>query len=137
MTLSRFLRDYLYIPLGGNRRGRRARYVNLMLTMLLGGLWHGANWTSWPGAGCTALFLLVNHAWRSLRGERETRAGAMERADIHIPPGDSGVGLLSGRRASTPRAVCSTACVASHGWINGSPADSAAWFSKLVAILSA
>jgi D-alanyl-lipoteichoic acid acyltransferase DltB (MBOAT superfamily) len=45
MTLSRWLRDYLYIPLGGNRRGRRRTYVNLMLTMLLGGLWHGASWT--------------------------------------------------------------------------------------------
>ena len=42
MTLSRFLRDYLYVPLGGNRHGRARRYVNLMLTMLLGGLWHGA-----------------------------------------------------------------------------------------------
>jgi D-alanyl-lipoteichoic acid acyltransferase DltB (MBOAT superfamily) len=45
MTLSRWLRDYLYIPLGGNRRGARRTYVNLMLTMLLGGLWHGAAWT--------------------------------------------------------------------------------------------
>ncbi|MGH6886959.1 MAG: MBOAT family O-acyltransferase, partial [Geminicoccales bacterium] len=45
ITLSRFLRDYLYIPLGGNRRGPERRYVNLMLTMLLGGLWHGAGWT--------------------------------------------------------------------------------------------
>jgi alginate O-acetyltransferase complex protein AlgI len=45
MTLSRFLRDYLYIPLGGNRRGRPRRYLNLMITMLLGGLWHGAAWT--------------------------------------------------------------------------------------------
>ena len=45
MTLSRFLRDYVYIPLGGNRRGRVRRYVNLFVTMLLGGLWHGAGWT--------------------------------------------------------------------------------------------
>jgi D-alanyl-lipoteichoic acid acyltransferase DltB (MBOAT superfamily) len=45
MTLSRFLRDYLYIPLGGNRRGVHRTYVNLMVTMLLGGLWHGASWT--------------------------------------------------------------------------------------------
>jgi alginate O-acetyltransferase complex protein AlgI len=45
MTLSRWLRDYLYIPLGGNRRGKRRTYVNLMLTMVLGGLWHGAAWT--------------------------------------------------------------------------------------------
>ena len=45
MTLSRWLRDYLYIPLGGNRGGPRRTYRNLMLTMLLGGLWHGAAWT--------------------------------------------------------------------------------------------
>jgi D-alanyl-lipoteichoic acid acyltransferase DltB (MBOAT superfamily) len=45
MTLSRFLRDYLYIPLGGGRRGPFRRYLNLSVTMLLGGLWHGANWT--------------------------------------------------------------------------------------------
>ena len=42
MTLSRFLRDYLYIPLGGSRNGKAHRYLNLMVTMLLGGLWHGA-----------------------------------------------------------------------------------------------
>lgn len=45
MTLSRWLRDYLYIPLGGNRGGRAATYRNLLLTMVLGGLWHGAAWT--------------------------------------------------------------------------------------------
>jgi D-alanyl-lipoteichoic acid acyltransferase DltB (MBOAT superfamily) len=51
MTLSRFLRDYLYIPLGGNRRGNGRTYINLMITMLLGGLWHGASWTfvAWGG----------------------------------------------------------------------------------------
>ena len=45
ISLSSWLRDYLYIPLGGNRKGSRRTYLNLMLTMLLGGLWHGANWT--------------------------------------------------------------------------------------------
>ncbi len=45
MTLSRWLRDYLYIPLGGNRKGTLVTYRNLLLTMLLGGLWHGAAWT--------------------------------------------------------------------------------------------
>jgi D-alanyl-lipoteichoic acid acyltransferase DltB (MBOAT superfamily) len=51
MTLSRWLRDYLYIPLGGNRKGRLLTYRNLLLTMLLGGLWHGAAWTfvAWGG----------------------------------------------------------------------------------------
>ncbi len=59
MTLSRFLRDYLYIPLGGNRKGRVRTYVNLMLTMALGGLWHGAAWNfvawgTYQGAGLSA-----------------------------------------------------------------------------------
>ena len=72
MTLSLFLRDYVYIPLGGNRRGEVRRYVNIMLTMLIGGLWHGANWTFVAWGGLHGVFLLVNHAWRSLRGARET-----------------------------------------------------------------
>jgi D-alanyl-lipoteichoic acid acyltransferase DltB (MBOAT superfamily) len=57
MTLSRWLRDYLYIPLGGNRHGRSKAYRNLMLTMLLGGLWHGAAWTFvlWGGIHGAAL----------------------------------------------------------------------------------
>jgi D-alanyl-lipoteichoic acid acyltransferase DltB (MBOAT superfamily) len=57
MTLSRWLRDYVYIPLGGNRRGRLLTYRNLMLTMLIGGLWHGAAWTFvvWGGLHGTAL----------------------------------------------------------------------------------
>ena len=45
ISLSTWLRDYLYMPLGGNRKGPRRTYVNLALVMLLGGLWHGANWT--------------------------------------------------------------------------------------------
>ena len=63
MTLSRFLRDYLYIPLGGNRHGRLMRYRNLMLTMLLGGLWHGAGWTFVIWGGLHGLYLCINHAW--------------------------------------------------------------------------
>jgi D-alanyl-lipoteichoic acid acyltransferase DltB (MBOAT superfamily) len=63
MTLSRFLRDYLYIPLGGNRSGKLLRYRNLMLTMLLGGLWHGAGWTFVMWGGLHGLYLCVNHAW--------------------------------------------------------------------------
>jgi D-alanyl-lipoteichoic acid acyltransferase DltB (MBOAT superfamily) len=67
MTLSRFLRDYLYIPLGGNRRGKTRRYVNLMITMLLGGLWHGAGWTFVIWGGLHGIYLVVNHAWQSGR----------------------------------------------------------------------
>ncbi len=67
MTLSRFLRDYLYIPLGGNRKGRFHRYLNLMVTMLLGGLWHGAGWTFVIWGGLHGMFLVINHGWQSLR----------------------------------------------------------------------
>ncbi|MDF9392313.1 MULTISPECIES: MBOAT family O-acyltransferase [Methylococcus] len=67
MTLSAFLRDYLYIPLGGNRLGPARRHVNLMITMLLGGLWHGANWTFVVWGGLHGLFLVVNHVWHGLR----------------------------------------------------------------------
>ena len=70
MTLSRFLRDQLYIPLGGNRHGPARRYLNLMVTMLLGGLWHGAGWTFVIWGGLHGLFLLANHAWRGVVGAR-------------------------------------------------------------------
>jgi alginate O-acetyltransferase complex protein AlgI len=63
MTLSQFLRDYLYIPLGGNRHGSVLRYVNLMITMLLGGLWHGAAWTFVVWGALHGAYLCVNHAW--------------------------------------------------------------------------
>jgi alginate O-acetyltransferase complex protein AlgI len=63
MTLSQFLRDYLYIPLGGNRHGRLLRYVNLMITMLLGGLWHGAAWTFVAWGALHGAYLCINHAW--------------------------------------------------------------------------
>jgi alginate O-acetyltransferase complex protein AlgI len=63
MTLSQFLRDYLYIPLGGNRHGRTLRYVNLMITMLLGGLWHGAAWTFVVWGALHGVYLCINHAW--------------------------------------------------------------------------
>jgi alginate O-acetyltransferase complex protein AlgI len=68
ITLSRFLRDYLYIPLGGNRLGEPRRYVNLMLTMLLGGLWHGAGWNFLIWGGLHGLYLGINHLWQKSRG---------------------------------------------------------------------
>ncbi|HEX4112567.1 MAG TPA: MBOAT family protein [Stellaceae bacterium] len=66
MTLSRFLRDYLYFPLGGNRKGTFRRYANLMAVMTIGGLWHGAGWTFVFWGALHGLYLLVNHAWRTL-----------------------------------------------------------------------
>ena len=68
MTLSRFLRDYLYLPLGGNRKGHTRRYVNLMITMLLGGLWHGASWNFVVWGGIHGTALAANHLWRDKTG---------------------------------------------------------------------
>ncbi len=59
ISLSSWLRDYLYIPLGGNRKGNLRTYANLMTTMLLGGLWHGASWTFVVWGGLHGLFLAV------------------------------------------------------------------------------
>jgi D-alanyl-lipoteichoic acid acyltransferase DltB (MBOAT superfamily) len=67
MTLSRFLRDYLYIPLGGNRHGTPRRYANLLATMLLGGLWHGAGWTFVIWGGLHGVCLVVHQAWQAMR----------------------------------------------------------------------
>lgn len=73
MTLSRFLRDYLYIPLGGNRKGKLRRYLNLMGTMLLGGLWHGAGWTYVIWGALHGAYLSLNHLWREWLPERGWR----------------------------------------------------------------
>ena len=66
ITLSRFLRDYLYIPLGGNRSGRIRRYLNLLITMLLGGIWHGAGWGFVIWGFLHGTFLMIEHGFRTL-----------------------------------------------------------------------
>ena len=98
MTLSSWLRDYLYVPLGGNRRGRRATYRNLMLTMLLGGLWHGAAWTFVAWGGIHGFALCVGH----VRGERRRARG--------LPDRDPAPGRVLLQRVATFHVVC-------FGWI--------------------
>ncbi len=66
ITLSRFLRDYLYIPLGGNRGGTLRRYRNLYLTMLLGGIWHGAGWNFLIWGSLHGVYLMINHGYHFL-----------------------------------------------------------------------
>ncbi|MFZ6658587.1 MBOAT family O-acyltransferase [Undibacterium sp. TJN19] len=66
MSLSSFLRDYLYIPLGGNRHGAVRRYRNLWLTMLLAGVWHGAGWNFFLWGAVHGALLLINHFWHHL-----------------------------------------------------------------------
>lgn len=70
ISLSSWLRDYLYIPLGGNRKGKVRTYVNLMITMLLGGLWHGANWKFIFWGGMHGLGLVIDKLWRQLTKRR-------------------------------------------------------------------
>jgi D-alanyl-lipoteichoic acid acyltransferase DltB (MBOAT superfamily) len=79
MTLSSWLRDYLYIPLGGNRHGRFATARNLLLTMLLGGLWHGANWTFLIWGGMHGAALILDHAWRRSAAFARHGSGAVAR----------------------------------------------------------
>ncbi len=73
ITLSTFLRDYLYIPLGGNRHGKLRRYGNLFATMLLGGLWHGAGWTFVIWGALHGAYLALNHLWCELIAEKYLR----------------------------------------------------------------
>jgi len=85
ITLSRFLRDYVYIPLGGNRKTVPRRYANLLLTMLIGGLWHGAGWTFVFWGALHGIYLVVNHGWRLLR----------RRIDFAPPPGARAIATLT------------------------------------------
>ena len=89
ITLSHFLRDYLYIPLGGNRHGPLRRHVNLLLTMLLGGLWHGAGWTFVAWGGVHGLCLVACHVWQA----GQARAGLALPALLQRPAGMLAGGL--------------------------------------------
>ena len=93
ITLSRFLRDYLYIPLGGNRLGEQRRYINLLVTMLLGGLWHGAGWNFLVWGGLHGIYLSINHLWRG-GGAASQTGGTNNRM--------GGERLSAGRSPSSP-----------------------------------
>ena len=67
MTLSSFLRDYIYLPLGGNRRGFTRQMINLLVVMAIAGLWHGAGWTFVVWGALHGFYLAMNHAWRWLK----------------------------------------------------------------------
>ena len=79
ISLSTWLRDYLYIPLGGNRKGPRRTYINLMLTMLLGGLWHGAAWTFVAWGALHGFYLCLERVCRRLFADKAwTRRAAVQ-----------------------------------------------------------
>jgi alginate O-acetyltransferase complex protein AlgI len=135
ISLSRWFQDYLYFPLAiraMRKGGWASKYRAHIVSMGLIGLWHGANWTFVVWGGLHGLFLLVNHAWRALRGERETSrfrqwcgriltfflvvlAWVFFRAETF----DAARRMFDGMRGR-------------HGWINGVPVEAPAWFSKLV-----
>ena len=75
ITLSRFLRDYLYIPLGDNRKGDGRRLANLLVTMLLGGLWHGAGWTFLAWGALHGFYLMAYQGWLRLRQQVSSNGG--------------------------------------------------------------
>jgi D-alanyl-lipoteichoic acid acyltransferase DltB (MBOAT superfamily) len=83
MTLSAFLREYLYIPLGGNRKGKTRRYANLFVTMLLGGLWHGAGWTFVVWGALHGIYLMMNHGYQSLCARVGWQVGQFGMAGAH------------------------------------------------------
>ena len=72
ISLSTWLRDYLYISLGGNRKGKFHTYLNLIITMLLGGLWHGASWNFVAWGGFHGIALALHKGWRSLTGKKKS-----------------------------------------------------------------
>jgi len=82
MTLSQFLRDYLYIAMGGNWHGAVRRYANLMVTMVLGGLWHGASWSFIVWGVLHGVYLGANHAFRALCGEHLLKQLTVRRAFV-------------------------------------------------------
>lgn len=77
ISLSSWLRDYLYIPLGGSRHGRLATYRNLTITMLLGGLWHGASWNFVLWGFLHGLLLAAHRAWSERNGVTDTQSGPL------------------------------------------------------------
>ena len=100
ISLSTFLRDYLYIPLGGNRKGPLRTYVNLIVVMLLGGLWHGANWTfvAWGAYHGILLAFERSGASRALYHRLPRPSGWRPRSSSCSSPGS-----CSARRTSTTR----------------------------------
>jgi len=93
ITLSHFLRDYLYISLGGGRRGLFRKYVNLFITMLIGGFWHGASWTFIAWGALHGFYLIVNHFWHSFKRK------------VGIPLGNPSWAEVAAARAITLLAV--------------------------------
>jgi len=139
MTLSRFLRDYLYIALGGNRYGPVRRYANLGITMLLGGLWHGAAWTFVIWGGLHGAYLIINHAWERIG--RFAGIGAFQRHPIGTAAGYAVtmvavlVGWVFFRARDLPTAL--QLCAAMAGAHGVGPSPSVSLLLQLTALAAA
>lgn len=94
ITLSSWLRDYLYIPLGGNRKGRVRTYFNLMVTMLLGGLWHGANWTFVAWGGLHGIYLWIEKMFRDRRERASPMPVPAMVMPAYAPEAEAGAGRM-------------------------------------------
>jgi D-alanyl-lipoteichoic acid acyltransferase DltB (MBOAT superfamily) len=134
ISLSSWLRDYVYIPLGGNRSSRARTHLNLMLTMLLGGLWHGANWTFVVWGGLHGLYLVAQHAWTGV-------APQLAKVCLAFPP-LAHRSFTTLRGASAPRAatrvlvaVC-VFCLVNVTWIFFRSPDFATAFTYLERLLA-
>ena len=79
ISLSTWFRDYLYVPLGGNRRGRQRWYFNIMVVFLVSGLWHGANWTFLAWGGLHGFYLLFSSWTVNIRERVENAVGLRQR----------------------------------------------------------
>ena len=112
ITLSSFLREYLYVPLGGSRRGDTRTTVNLMTVMVLGGLWHGAGWTFIFWGAYHGLLLVANHWWRKLLPElRPNRYLARVSTLVLVM-----VGWVFFRAADLPTALAILAAMGDFSW---------------------
>lgn len=121
MSLSGWLRDYLYIPLGGNRKGARRTYVNLFLTMLLGGLWHGANWTFVLWGGYHGLWLALER----MRGKRscwDRLPAVFQRAATFLAVMGGWLLFRSGTLAGVARMLRGMSGINGWNWQGGIPA---------------
>ena len=133
ITLSRFLRDYLYIPLGGSQDGTARRYVNIFMTMLIGGLWHGASWTFVFWGGLHGIYLIINHIWQHVFGDYTPGFVAKWSGRI-ITFFAVAVAWVFFRAESFDAARLMVEGMAGgHGLIPDTPFYSAQWFSDLFA----
>jgi D-alanyl-lipoteichoic acid acyltransferase DltB (MBOAT superfamily) len=115
ISLSTWLRDYLYIALGGNRRGNARTYANLLITMLLGGLWHGAAWNyvlwgAWHGIGLASHRIVAGRRKRT-----QTNAGAGELPELQDTTGKvQNLGVWNWRQLPS---WAFTMCFVGYGWL--------------------